>query len=471
MHQGRQRADELRREELQKARVEKLQKAAAEKLQKAVERTKKSGELYQLPFLEYRTLPKVAKREAATYQTAEPFPHVVLDELFGRAIVRMVAEEVSQMELDALHRSDSKYEVKLSTDDAALFGPWTSKLLYSLNSGPFLAFLERLTGIDGLISDPHLRGGGVHIIRRGRMVQQSGRGELSESPRPGRLPGRGCLTSPQDMPAALHLLVSHRRWLGEPPPRRSDCVSPRRASGPLGLEARSGPARGRVRPRRPAPSPRVPRSLASPCGGLYATCGTQTGGVRPPPPGSRACRAPLRGGAAHEAEGRRGARGSGVGRVGPPPGWHRLRQIGDQLVPGVEQFLLVDDVVAIEDGAALVPLRSMATRSGTFARIRLRAAVRRQSWRKRVGTPAAWQAVRQAVRQRRIVIPSRWKTSGLSGSRRARRRARASAMGCEIGSIRPASVFERAGESRITPPASSISSQVRPRISFLRQPE
>ena len=29
--------------------------------------------------------------------------------------------------------------------------------------------------------------------------------------------------------------------------------------------------------------------------------------------------------------------------------------IGDQLVPGVEQFLLVDDVVAVEDGAALVP--------------------------------------------------------------------------------------------------------------------
>ena len=47
----------------------------------------------------------------------------------------------------------------------------------------------------------------------------------------------------------------------------------------------------------------------------------------------------------------------GTGRVGPPPGWHRLRllrQIGDQLVPGVEQFLLVDNVVTVEDGAALV---------------------------------------------------------------------------------------------------------------------
>ena len=44
--------------------------------------------------------------------------------------------------------------------------------------------------------------------------------------------------------------------------------------------------------------------------------------------------------------------------MGPPTGWHRLRllrQIGDELVPGVEQFLLVDNVVAVEDGAALVP--------------------------------------------------------------------------------------------------------------------
>ena len=44
--------------------------------------------------------------------------------------------------------------------------------------------------------------------------------------------------------------------------------------------------------------------------------------------------------------------------MGPLAGWHRLRllrQILDELVPGVEQFLLVDDVIAVEDGAALVP--------------------------------------------------------------------------------------------------------------------
>ena len=66
----------------------------------------------------------------------------------------------------------------------------------------------------------------------------------------------------------------------------------------------------------------------------------------------REARAFLRGAASHEAKGRGGA-----DRVGPPTGRRRrrlLREIGDELVPGVEQFLLVDDVVAVEDGAALV---------------------------------------------------------------------------------------------------------------------
>ena len=93
--------------------------------------------------------------------------------------------------------------------------------------------------------------------------------------------------------------------------------------------------------------------------GLDASCGAQGGGVRRPAaelpvPGNASS---LRGGASHEAEGRRGARGGGAGRVGPSATRRRLcvlRQIGDQLVAGLEQFLFVDDVVAVEDGAGLV---------------------------------------------------------------------------------------------------------------------
>ena len=76
-------------------------------------------------------------------------------------------------------------------------------------------------------------------------------------------------------------------------------------------------------------------------------------GDPPPPPGPRpravAGGAPLCGGASHKAEGWRGARGGGAGRVRAPAGRRLclLRQIGDELVSGVEQFLLVDDVVAV----------------------------------------------------------------------------------------------------------------------------
>lgn len=130
-------------------------------------KTKGPGFDYQRPFLSYRDLPKVAKRKAAAYRAAEPFPHTVLDDLFERDIVRRVAREVREMDVSAFHGTDNRHEVKLSTEDDAQLGPATWKLVHALNSGAFVAFLEVLTGINGLIADPHLRGGGVHVVRRG----------------------------------------------------------------------------------------------------------------------------------------------------------------------------------------------------------------------------------------------------------------------------------------------------------------
>ena len=63
---------------------------------------------------------------------------------------------------------------------------------------------------------------------------------------------------------------------------------------------------------------------------------------------------------------RRGARGGGTCRVRAPAGRRLcvLRQIGDELVAGVEQFLLVDDVVAVDDGAARVAGQAHGTPFG-----------------------------------------------------------------------------------------------------------
>jgi hypothetical protein len=62
---------------------------------------------------------------------------------------------------------DSATERKLATKDDSTMGPATRHVLAELNSSTFLDFLERLTGIEGLIPDPHFVGGGLHQIERG----------------------------------------------------------------------------------------------------------------------------------------------------------------------------------------------------------------------------------------------------------------------------------------------------------------
>ena len=169
--------------------------------------------------------------------------------------------------------------------------------------------------------------------------------------------------------------------------------------------------------------------------------------------------------------------GRRAGRVGPPTGWHRLRllrQIGDELVPGVEQFLLVNNVVAVEDGAALVPgqehgdalgdVRADQVARGSSATIVEEAG--RHPGRLTGGAPR-----RAPAANGNAVAVKDQRAAGVAAGSPSCQRVGASAMGCEMGRIRPTSVFERAGESRMTPPAMSISSQVRPRISCLRQPE
>ena len=185
-------------------------------------------------------------------------------------------------------------------------------------------------------------------------------------------------------------------------------------------------------------------------------------------------RAPLRGAGSHEAEGRGGARRSGVGRVEPATGRCRLRllrQIGDQLIPGLEQFLLVNDVVAVEDRPALVPGQEHGNPLGNVRADQVAgggaAAVVEEAGRHPGGLTGRAPRGAPAADGDAVAVEDE-RAVGVAACPPPRQ---ASEMGCEIGRIRPTRVFERAGESRMTPPASSISSQVRPRISCLRHPE
>ena len=127
-------------------------------------------EMGSSPLAPVETLAKLGSRHSSAYQHAQPYAHVVLDDVFDETVIDEVlrefkesdsAEEVSWKQYDTAH------EKKLQMNRDLALGPITRSFIHELNSAPFLEFLEELTGITGLIPDPHLVGGGLHKIAKG----------------------------------------------------------------------------------------------------------------------------------------------------------------------------------------------------------------------------------------------------------------------------------------------------------------
>jgi Rps23 Pro-64 3,4-dihydroxylase Tpa1-like proline 4-hydroxylase len=110
---------------------------------------------------------EVAQSAHDSYLNAKPYPHIVFDDFFERALVESVLEEFPKPGAIRWQKFDNAEEIKLASAAEASFGPTTRLLLYHLNSATFLQFLSSVTGIDNLIPDPGFEGGGLHQIVRG----------------------------------------------------------------------------------------------------------------------------------------------------------------------------------------------------------------------------------------------------------------------------------------------------------------
>lgn len=122
----------------------------------------------QQPFtFDPETLQRLAATHAAAYQSAAPFPHIVMDDFLSPDALDMVLSEFPRHSDIDWHTIDNAQQRKLSCSDENKMGPHTRHLLYLFNSSTFINFIEALTGISGLIPDPHFKGGGMHQIVRG----------------------------------------------------------------------------------------------------------------------------------------------------------------------------------------------------------------------------------------------------------------------------------------------------------------
>src|SRR5690348_3670425 len=108
----------------------------------------------------------LADRLAERFRDADPFPHVVIDDFLPPEVLEPVLLEFPEPGA-SWQEFDSSREVKSALSDTELMGPATRSLLSEFNGQVFVDFAERLTGIGGLIPDPHFDGGGLHQTRAG----------------------------------------------------------------------------------------------------------------------------------------------------------------------------------------------------------------------------------------------------------------------------------------------------------------
>lgn len=121
--------------------------------------------------LDENRLNNLASQFSQSYAQATPFPHIIIDDFLPASLLESILEEFPKPDTIDWQKFNNPAEKKLASNLELQMGEWTRVLLYQLNSSTFIKFLESLTGIEGIIPDPHFVGGGLHQIERGGFLK------------------------------------------------------------------------------------------------------------------------------------------------------------------------------------------------------------------------------------------------------------------------------------------------------------
>jgi hypothetical protein len=117
-------------------------------------------------------LETLARENSARYQSNHPFPHIYFDDFLPVDIAEAALLDFPEpKETDWFAHTDVNQRKKLAFDVAERLPESIRDVMYFLNSRPMLQFLEKLTGITGVMPDPYFVGGGLHQIRPGGLLE------------------------------------------------------------------------------------------------------------------------------------------------------------------------------------------------------------------------------------------------------------------------------------------------------------
>lgn len=103
-----------------------------------------------------------------SFETAEPFPHAVIDGLLPEEMLLRASEEFALVAAHDWHRYDGQFEKgKAACNRWEAMPPACKEILEWMSSETAAAICSAFTGIRGLRADPTLYGGGLHATESG----------------------------------------------------------------------------------------------------------------------------------------------------------------------------------------------------------------------------------------------------------------------------------------------------------------
>ncbi len=131
-------------------------------------------------FLDFPRFLDIAKSRSAEYQNAKPFPHVVIDDFLPPESFERIHAALPDVHDERIHWGNLTTKLddgrmaqanKHHLDNLLFMQPDLRLFLGEINCGPFTLMLQELTGIEALVADNLLQGGGVHMVERGGLLR------------------------------------------------------------------------------------------------------------------------------------------------------------------------------------------------------------------------------------------------------------------------------------------------------------
>ena len=108
------------------------------------------------------------------FTSAEPFPHIVIDNFLSEDVLKVVLNEFPKSDSELFTwKSNDANSIKLMCQDRKLIKklPNIDRLIDELNGTEFLTDLSTITDMPKLYGDSELSGGGIHQIKKGGFLK------------------------------------------------------------------------------------------------------------------------------------------------------------------------------------------------------------------------------------------------------------------------------------------------------------